>query len=74
MHAYMYIYRYSYIYVHILRVACLGVHQRLLLVSALQYATSGELAPTLATAQRYGLANSATAFTLTVRACGQRQK
>ena len=55
-------------------VACLAVHQRLLLVSALQFVTSGELASTLATAQRYGLASSATAFTLTVRACGQRHK
>ena len=55
-------------------VACFGVHLRLLLVSVLQFVTSGELALTLATAQRYGLANSAMAFTLTVRACGQRQK
>ena len=63
-----------YIYMRISLVACLGVHLRLLLVSALQFVTSGELALTLATAQRCCLASSATAFTLTVRACGQRHE
>ena len=44
-----------------------GVHPRLLLVSAVQCATSGDLDPTLATAERYGICSPQMAFMLTAR-------